>query len=306
MNEFVELPPEEPKQHHKRILMLLVKLGFTGVLLYLVFTRIESAELFAKLRNLSPLAVALSFLTLNLGQVISAGRTRYYFARAGYAFSWRFALALYYAGAMFNVVLPGGISGDGYKAWFLKKHLRVPIALGLRRILSERASGLLFLLLYAILLVMATPAAEHLPGGKFLLALALPGLLASYLLCIRFFLKEDARTALGAARFSAFGQLCVMLSALPLFAGLGADSALLPDYLALFMVSCFLSILPVSIGGAGIREATFFYGSSLLGLDAELGVAAALAFFAVHVSTSLMGVFCLKPLKKLVTPENRV
>ncbi len=303
--DIAEIETEEGKKTspHRARLMLLAKLALTGGMLALVFARIDFAEMASRLRNLPPVNVLFAFVLLNVAQCLSALRMRYYFSVAGWRFAWRFTVAIYYVGALFNLVLPGGISGDGYKAWFLKRNLGVPLGLAVRRMLSERANGLFFLLLYALILLLLSPLSDNLPGGKTLLALGIPGLVACYLVSIRLVMKELPRTALGASRFSAASQLLIALSALPVFLGMGADTGQISDYVALFLISSVITILPISVGGAGVREMTFLYGGSLLHLDVELGIAASLAFFAMQAATSLVGFVFLKRLNALAAEQ---
>ena len=62
------------------------------------------------------------------------------------------------------------------------------------------------------------------------------------------------------------------------------------NFAVLFSVASMIAIIPISIGGAGLRELTFLYGAEFLGVAAELGVAFAMMSFVLYVLTALTGV----------------
>ena len=72
------------------------------------------------------------------------------------------------------------------------------------------------------------------------------------------------------------------------------------DYTLLFIVASVVAIIPISIGGAGLRELTFLYGVSLLdGLDEEMGVAIAMLSFAMALALGMTGGVFLKFVKSV-------
>jgi hypothetical protein len=57
-------------------------------------------------------------------------------------------------------------------------------------------------------------------------------------------------------------------------------------------------MLPISIGGMGLREMTFMYGAGILNLNTEISVALSLMFYLISVFVSLFGVcYSLNPAK---------
>jgi uncharacterized membrane protein YbhN (UPF0104 family) len=62
-----------------------------------------------------------------------------------------------------------------------------------------------------------------------------------------------------------------------------------PAYLAVFLVSSVAAVLPLSFGGLGAREVTFFYCMNLLHLDSTHGVVASSGFFLITAVSSLVG-----------------
>jgi uncharacterized membrane protein YbhN (UPF0104 family) len=62
-------------------------------------------------------------------------------------------------------------------------------------------------------------------------------------------------------------------------------------YLAVFLVSSLVSVLPVSVGGIGLRELVFVTAAGYAPISPESSVAFSLMFFAVTALSSLPGGF---------------
>ena len=83
-------------------------------------------------------------------------------------------------------------------------------------------------------------------------------------------------------------QVIQVVAAYVLLLGLGSFENAWP-FLLIFTLSSMLSVLPLSIGGIGLREVTFFYGAQWLQLDSEMAVALSVLFFAINALVSLLG-----------------
>lgn len=242
-------------------------------------------------------------LLFNLSRVAGALRLNVYQRNAGIALGEAENLKLYYAGMFLNMFLPGGIGGDGYKVLVLHRREAAPVKSLVLIMLNDRASGLLVLLMLLCLFapLLALPWEK---GVVLLLAVAGAAALAGiFVAWHRLLLKMT-----GAGMASAFGYgMAVQLLQLGCMALLLVCLRVAPAdflaYLAIFLLSSVASVLPLSFGGLGAREVTFFYGLDLLGLDPTQGVLAASGFFLVTLVSSLPGAFFLAGFAG--RPENR-
>ena len=92
-------------------------------------------------------------------------------------------------------------------------------------------------------------------------------------------------------------QLLQVLCAWLLLMALGEHENHLA-YLVIFLVSSVVAVLPISIGGVGVRELTFLYGSQLMNVDINVAVGISFLFYLITVVVSLSGVYYLfKPMK---------
>lgn len=244
-----------PDKKNRRLILFL-KIIFTLAALSFIILKANLGQIWLHLKLVSPVYIFIAFIFLNIGQIASALRMRYYFKSEGLILSKKFSILFYFAGNFFNLILPGGIGGDGYKAYLMKKLKNFPVLKGVKLILSGRASGLLLLVLIALILALLSPDITSFPHAVPLIIIAFFANIIGYSLLARFLLKEKLETQIIAAYYSFFVQILVLITAYFLFRGAGYEARLI-DYLLLFMVSSIISILPVSVGGVGLRELTF-------------------------------------------------
>lgn len=250
----------------------------------------------------NPLYLIIAYATMTLAQIISAHRMRFYYAKENLVLNSKFSIGLYFTSMLFNTVLPGGIGGDGYKIYTIGKLGKFPHLRAFKIALSERASGLFALLILTAFFYIYTNFGEILPYQNYIIAALTLLLIPAYFISIRILLKEKAVTALGASLYSFPIQLLNVAIAFVLLIDLGIDTKNISEimgYLVIFMISSVMAILPITIGGAGIREITFFYGATLLGLNAELGITMAFLFFIVNAACSLNGLLFWHRLNRL-------
>ena len=95
--------------------------------------------------------------------------------------------------------------------------------------------------------------------------------------------------------YSFFVQAAQIVQVLLMMTALGLHQSY-PEYLVVFLISGFVSILPITVGGVGARELTFLLGSQWLGLHQEAAVSISILFYLMTALTSLAGFyFHLRP-----------
>lgn len=74
------------------------------------------------------------------------------------------------------------------------------------------------------------------------------------------------------------------------------------------MISSIVAVVPLTLGGIGSREVTFFYGAKFLELDQNVSVSVSVLFFLITALVSLIGVwyhFKKIKLRVIVTPKQQ-
>jgi uncharacterized membrane protein YbhN (UPF0104 family) len=264
--------------------MLMAKLGASALLLGWVLAQLDWNQLLP-LWQQTPLWVGVAaFGLLHAAQLASSQRMRLYLAFGEVTLSTRRAIWLYYQGMLYNTLLPGGIGGDGLKLWWLKSRHQLTLKRGAALLLAERGNGLLLLLASVGIIATAYPAPPLLPLPIWLVGGGMCLVIVTYRLAVRRLIHEPLRLTLRAGCWSALVQglnlaLCALLAW-----HLGGEAW--PAYLLLYQLAAIASLLPVSFGGVGIREAVFLYGTPLLGGDPLPGVALSLISLALYLAVA--------------------
>lgn len=277
--------------HTKTIFIIIIKLCFISAAIYWVLSKLNLKAFCKVIETPDFKLLFLAYLMLHISLFFSALRSRYYFSTFGIIFNRTFSLSLYYIGSFFNIILPGGVGGDGYKVYLIWKLQKFSKLTSLRIMLYERVNGVYILIFLALILLCFSSFYLLIPYGKHLIAIAIITLTPSYLLCTKYILRDKTKTMLFASIYSFFVQFFQVMFSLCLVKAIALDASFITyiDLSFLFLTASVLSIIPISIGGIGLRELTFFYGAKLLGNNPELGVAFAVLSFVLYVLVALPG-----------------
>ncbi|MEY3647722.1 MAG: hypothetical protein RLZ13_607, partial [Bacteroidota bacterium] len=111
----------------KNQLKTALKILLTGGALYLVFQKIDTDNLLQLSKTLS-WGWLIPALALFVGsKVATAIRLNAYFANIHISLSFWENWRLYLIGMFYNLFLPGGIGGDGYKVYLLNNQFKTPV-----------------------------------------------------------------------------------------------------------------------------------------------------------------------------------
>jgi uncharacterized membrane protein YbhN (UPF0104 family) len=278
----------ESSKKSSHLLKTIVKIVVSATALYLVYRKININEMILVLRSANWLWLLLAFLLYNASQLVSAMRLQLFFEAIQVRFSYQYNVLLYYLGMFYNLFLPGGIGGDGYKVYLLNSIYNKSVKSLISSLLHDRVNGLIGLLaLMALLLIIRIPTGYDLYGA-FIVAGILVGAIV-YFLLIRAVFKIYRGIVIRTTLMSIIIQSIQLLAAWCLFLSLGLSSNYL-IYLQLFLISSIVSVIPITIGGIGAREMVFVYGSSIFGINENLAVAFSLLFFLTTAASALIGV----------------
>ena len=266
---------------------LLIKILFISFAFYIIFSKIPLEE-FKKIEIKNYFLLFLAFITYNISQVISAKRVDTYLKNIKINMNFKKQLILYYLGMFYNTLLPGGIGGDAYKAYKYEKDFKIGYKKIIKALLIDRISGLFAIFLILSILSIFT-------SFKYAIFLTLLIFTPFILYFIhKFFFIEFKSSFLKSFIYSLIIQTLQALSFLFILISLGIHYKLI-DLEILFFISSIISVIPISIGGVGLRELTFLYGSSLIGINPAPVIMAGFLFFIINLLSSLIGgIFILK------------
>lgn len=265
---------------------LFLKLFFTVLAFYIIYQKVELKQVFEMMKQVNIFYLGAVLFLFNLGQITSALRQRYIFTLINVTMDKLSVIKLYYIGMFYNTFLPGGVGGDGYKVYYLKKHYDIRVKEGLASMLIDRGSGLAALFFLAgILYLFSSFAIDYLDE---IAVVSLIALFPLYYLVIKRFFKRYLEGVIVYTYQSFIVHFIQLLAAFFLVLAIGSDHYI--DFLTLFFISSVVAIIPISFGGVGLRELTFIYGFSLLGVDQTAGVTFAFVFFLITLFSSLIGI----------------
>ena len=275
--------------NRRKSFITILKIAISAILIYFIFTKVYFSEVVLVLRKSDPVDLVLALVLFILSKVISAYRLNLYFHKLGVYLTQKSNLKLYALGMFYNLFLPGGIGGDAYKGYLIKKKFGVKTKKVVSVLLLDRLSGLLLLFVYACLLATFLSNEDLERYKPYILIAALLGVVSFWLVHRQFF--RDMLSVFWRSFFhSTLVQLAQLASAYFILKALGIEMAIVA-YLFIFLLSSIVSVLPLTIGGIGSREVTFFYGATLLGLDQNTSVGISMIFFLITAFVSLFGMY---------------
>ena len=252
----------------KKVLSTALKFLVSGLAIWFVFKSIDWIETKSIFYSVEFHWLLLAILFFVISKILSALRLNYYFREISIKISEKYNLKLAWIGMFYNLFLPGGIGGDGYKVYLLHKRSGISVKLLAAGALIDRLSGMVALCALACLGAFWLDL-EQVP--LWVNYLALLGALLAFpvfrLIKARFF-KSFTDHFFRTSAYSLATQGMQVLCAYFILLALGVSGQYL-EYQVLFLVSSVVAVLPFTIGGVGARELTFILGHDILLIEAE-------------------------------------
>ncbi len=279
----------------KSTLTKLLKLVLTTAALGWLYYQIDWEKTLPLLQRAHWGWILLAFLVYNASQFTSTFRMGAHLKAVSIRESFPFLTQLYYRSMFFNLFLPGGIGGDGYKVWLLRKRHQSEYRLLLSALLLDRGSGLVAItFLIFVFAGFNSRALTLLPFSSYgFWALALAVLVGGGLIYGLFFptfKRVYARTFL----LSLLLQSLQIMVLLLLLQSIGSQHSRV-EYTLIFLGSSLASVLPLTVGGIGVREFIFLKAADYLPIESDQAVLASLLFFLINALSSLVGAFVSLP-----------
>lgn len=234
----------------------------------------------------------LALLSYIISQVIASSRLNSFFKTINLKLSESYNLKLYWLGLLYNFFLPGGVGGDAYKVYFLKRKYPVKTSQLLSAVFFDRLSGMWALAILTCTFIVFMPRFA-IPNTITILA-AIIGT-ASYFYILYLFFRPFAKRFIQTHTKALAVQGFQILTAILILLALKHDDKFTPQLL-IFLISSVTAIIP-SIGGAlGVRDSAAIALGKYLQVDFQLAATVSLIFYAISLTTSLPGIyFALKP-----------
>lgn len=290
-----------------RITKTILKVCVTAVALYWVFSKVEADYHQQALENAeagtgeyplsfwqfirqtifdsNPLFLIIAFVAYGCSIVIASSRLNGFFKGVGLVLSEQYNFRLYLLGLFYNLFLPGGVGGDGYKIYFLRRKFQVKGRRLLSAVFFDRLSGLWALCLITAALVIFIPRLQI--PNQVPIVVVIIGSVAYYAIIRRYFpdfAPRFFRTHLKAIGAQSMQVVCTIF----LLYALGFDGKFAP-YLLMFLLSSLVAVVPFTVGGLGAREMVFVFGAKYFQLDTHLAILISLLFYLTSALLAAFG-----------------
>lgn len=275
------------KNKYWPILKNVVKVVITAAALYWVSKKISFQDLGEALKDCNPLYLFLALLCYTCSQIIASSRLKSFLGVIGLELSERYNFRLYQLGLLYNFFLPGGIGGDGYKIYFLKKNYAVQGRKVLSAVFFDRLSGLWALSIITGCLIIFMPRLAI--PNSITISVLLIGT-ASYIYFLRLFFRPFLSKFFITHLKALMVQSLQTLSAISILYALNFDGKFSP-YLLIFLLSSLVAIVPSILGGVGLRESLMSFGAEYFQLDGHLAVLISLIFYSISLLVASSGIY---------------
>ena len=273
----IKLPP---------FVKVLLKLAVTVAALWYVFARLDLQQVLGTIAQSNFLYLAGALILFMFSKMISSLRLNKFLASTGIHISEWVNMKLYLLGMYYNLFLPGGIGGDGYKIYLLNRNYEVSTRKIFWAVMMDRIIGVVALFCMAVVLFFFVPGMRK---YAWYIILLIPIAISLSYMAFRRFFPYLLRVFRISNLLSLVVQLLQLLSALLILLSLKVPGSL-EGYLFVFLISSMVAVLPLTIGGIGSREFTFMLGAQWLGLDLNLSIALSLLFYLITAFTSFWGI----------------
>ncbi|MGQ1945775.1 lysylphosphatidylglycerol synthase transmembrane domain-containing protein [Geofilum sp. OHC36d9] len=272
----------------KKLLNLILKITLSSAALYYVFSNINLAKTWEKITSADYAWLLIALIFFIGSQIVASRRLLSLFKLLPLNITFIQNLRLYWLGLFYNLFLPGGVGGDGFKVYLIHKHENNNLRQTIGAILSDRVSGLAIIVM--MLAVLVAFIEIQIPLRQWLW-ITVPLIALGYYLFLCFFNEKLKPGFIKTLLWSLLSQSLQMIAAVMILKSLGVNnSSGYDDYLFLFFLSAIAGSVPITLGGIGAREMVFMWGATQLGVNANTAVTLSLLFYVTSAITALPGI----------------
>lgn len=295
----------------KKYFALALKIALSGGLIWYIVHRIDFSSAWATLLSIPPGAVMAAIAILLVQLVLSSVRLKELLRQLGRDCGLPALLDINWIGAFFSQTLISFVGGDAMRVWRMVR-FRIPVAIATQSVLLDRLAGfggIVVVLLATIPFLVPLLESLEMKLGLLLIAGGVLGFVFAVFVLRRLperFTRHRivsainafaarglyiARSGRGAAYVLGLSVLVQLANVLVLFIlarglsinlGLGTFVIFMPTVL-------FLSMLPISISGWGVREGAMVGALAVVGVPAHQSLALSICFGLGLVFISLPG-----------------
>jgi glycosyltransferase 2 family protein len=262
-----------------------LKIAVTIALIYVVFQKIDFRDIKRLYLTSNLFFIFLALVAYFFSQVVSSWRLLSFLKSIGINVTLLFNFKLYLLGLFYNIY--GGIGGDGYKIYLLRRHFQKRTRKIIFAILLDRVSGLWAIGFLFATLILFIPRIQI--PWYVIIAVVLLGTSIYYAVLQRFFALYNQNfvkahlKAIVVQSLQLASVMCILLS--QNFTGKFSP------YLFSFLVSSIAAIIPIGAFGFGTREYVMVHISEVFDMNQSLAVFVTFTFSILSTLVALTGIW---------------
>ena len=270
---------------------MIAKVSLTALAFYWISRQINLQDIATSVSQVSVYLIVAALIVFNLSKMVGAVRLHHVLRTSLIPLTARENLKLYYKGMFYNLFLPGGIGGDGYKIFYLTKTVDMSWQQIFRPVFWDRFSGAIAILLLGIFMLVLHPSVSQFPNIRDMLAIALVFTVICFQLLTHYFFPAFHTISVSSMALAFLVQILQAGMAVIIFSGMNVRADQLKDYILVFFLSSLATIIPVTVGGSGIRELVFITAAAYTSVEQEKAIAFSLIFYAISAVSAIAGGF---------------
>jgi uncharacterized membrane protein YbhN (UPF0104 family) len=274
------------KKKLKENLLFIFKIILSLSAIYYVLKKVSPGDIAGLLQSAKALYLLPALFLFAGSKFMSASRALLMLNHYSIPISAWENLKLYWTGMFYNLFLPGGIGGDIYKTAAINKIHNDGLKISVGVVLMDRVAGVAALIILALGFIPFINLYHWGWVSIIGILLTIIGFVGSIIIFMPG-LKEITGKLLG---WSFMVQIFQILSILFIMKAIGVKANFL-EYVIIFLLSSIAAMLPISIGGIGIREMVFFSFSGYFFLDQKVAVSISFSFYLITLLASSPGIF---------------
>lgn len=273
------------KKKYKSWLFTAIKIVLSVLAIVYVLRKVSLNDVSTIIFSARTILLITALLFFTASKVAASFRTLLILSRYNILIHWWGNLKLYWTGMFYNLFLPGGIGGDVYKTVIINRLHSGGIKTSAFAIIMDRVAGVAALVILALICMIFTSLYEKFNWVVFA---GIPLVVAGFSGSVYFFTPELRGLSGKLLGWSFLVQVLQVLSVICILLSFRID-VFYPQYILVFLISSVAAMLPISIGGMGVRELVFYSLSAYFYLDQGVAVTVSLTFFIITAFSSLWG-----------------
>ena len=270
---------------YKSWLFTTIKILLSILAIVYVLKKVTLNDVSGILFSARTIFLIIAMLLFVASKVVASFRTLLILNRYNVSINWWRNLKLYWTGMFYNLFLPGGIGGDVYKTVIINRMHTSGIKTSAVAIIMDRVAGVVALIILAFIGMIFTSLYEK---YNWVVFAGIPLAIVGFSGLIYFFTPELKGLSGKLLGWSFLVQVLQVLCVIFILLSFRIDT-FYPQYILVFLISSIAAMLPLSIGGIGVRELVFYSLSNYFYLDQGVAVTVSFTFFIITAFSSLWG-----------------